>query len=78
MKWLKKNPQDQNGNIIFEVATDLVTFWGGEYHPLLSELYDFVMGNHIINGNYESALSLAKSSLSNCIKVSGANSLIAG
>lgn len=78
MKWLKKTPHDQNGNAIFEVATDLISFWGGEYHSLLSDLYDFVTSTHAINGNYESALSLAKSSLSNCIKVSGANSLAAG
>jgi hypothetical protein len=29
MKWLRKSPSDQNGNAIFEVATDLISFWGG-------------------------------------------------
>lgn len=78
MKWLRKNPNDQNGNAVFEVATDLITFWGGQYHPLLSDLYDFVSGTHVITGNFEAAVTLAKSSLQNCIKVSKANSLASG
>ena len=75
MKWLRKNPNDQNGNALFEIATDLVSFWGGEYHPLLSDLYDFVAGSHLTAGNYESAVSLGKSSLINCIKISGSHSM---
>jgi hypothetical protein len=41
-------------------------------------LYDFVSGTHVITGNFEAAVTLAKSSLQNCIKISKANSLASG
>jgi hypothetical protein len=40
-KWAIKMKKQQVAFELFEKASEIITFWGGEYHPLLSEFFDF-------------------------------------
>lgn len=74
-KWAIKMKKDQAAFDLFEKASDLIVFWGGEFHPLLSEFFDFFAEVYMSTGDYEEAITLAKSSLVNTIKIVGASRL---
>jgi hypothetical protein len=40
-KWAIKMKKEQTAFDLFEKTSDLIVFWGGEFHPLLSEFFDF-------------------------------------
>lgn len=45
--------------------------WFGEFHPAFSELYDLFSAYHLGRGEFEDAITFAKSSLVNMLKVCG-------
>jgi hypothetical protein len=52
-----------------------VNRWCGEFHPFLSELNLLFSNYYIMRGDYDNAVSMSKSSLSNCIKTVGSHAL---
>lgn len=77
IKWELNLQQNDKAESMFEVAEDLVTFWGGESHVLLGELYDVFAAHYGRLGNYDRAIDFAKSSIQNAVKLAGSNSLLA-
>lgn len=51
----------------------MTTKFYGEFHPIFSQLYDLFSAYHLTNSEYEDAITFAKSSLVNVLKICGTN-----
>jgi hypothetical protein len=49
-KWAIKMKKEQIAFDLFEKASETIAFWGGEYHPLLSEFFDFFTEVYLSTG----------------------------
>ena len=78
IKWCLKHTDEEAGISILEEACELISFWGSEFHPLLSEFYDLFSAYYLMSNQWDEALTLAKSSLVNTIKIVGTSALPTG
>lgn len=77
IKW-RLNPSDMNDALkLYEIAQSSIVFWGGDCHPLLSDLYDLFTAHNSSLGKYPEAIDFAKSSIENAVKTGGKNSVLA-
>ena len=73
MKWyLRQKKKDKYLNTFNRIITLINTFFG-DYHPLLSDVYDVFSLFYQNSGEVEDAITFSKSSVINILKICGAN-----
>lgn len=55
----------------FEELVGMLNRFYGDFSPALGEVYDVFATFHLANGEYEDAITFAKSSLVNTLKICG-------
>ena len=75
IKWCIKKKYIEEAVKIYQMKEVENLFWQGEYNPAISEFYDFFSMYYASIGQYDQSIQLARLSLKNIIKVSGATAL---
>lgn len=73
LKWHLRNKKKEKYIKQFTNILTQISMYFGDFHPLLSDLYDTFSLYHQNNGEFEDSITFAKSSVVNILKICGAN-----
>jgi hypothetical protein len=73
IKWALKLKDREQYIKICDYYIRIASKYYGEFHPIFSELYELFSAYHLTNSEYEDAITFAKSSLVNILKICGTN-----
>lgn len=75
IKWWLKQDMSEKPYSLSKELTKRINQWGGQYHPLHSEVNLLFCSYYGMKGDHENAISMCKSSLVNSVKTLGNHSL---
>jgi hypothetical protein len=73
IKWYLRLKKKEKYLRKFEELVNMLNKFYGDFSPALGELYEVFAHYHMTNGEYEDAITFAKSSLVNTLKICGTN-----